>query len=516
MKSAHLLFQRYLWQSSSCGKLFFTGHVSFQQSLLNADCLVQLLVDECEEIQYDQFQHLNGFFAIAIKLTDKLVLCTDRVRSFPLFYRVSEGQITVSDDCFCVAEEAGTDELIAQEFAALGYVTGNDTLFCGTRQVPAGTHVCVRDTGISQLRYFTFKRSRLTLLRTEAQVLEQLHHVMSSVIDECIKMAGGRQIVVPLSGGYDSRAILLFLKKAGYENILTFTFGGASSPELKLAGQLASELNVRWHPVIYTARLWRELRKDLDFAHYIRFISNGVSVPNIQMWPALRYLLRQGLIESDALCLPGHTGDFISGAHLSGDTRIADDLTLPNIALAIYHKHYQLDKLPVTQPLLERILLTCKELMGQYSDWTAEDLIEAWNWQERQSKFIVNSNRYYEFFQLEWWLPFWQLEFVAFWLQVPKPMLRKQQLWRKFVDLECQQSGISTITGNAANLSRLPSVLTRGLNYFFDRNLLLWLVPFRSWLLYRLRLKKHSGTLNSYLARRILRTKVCCTKVVEN
>lgn len=516
MKTSHLVFQRYLWQSSSCGRLFFTGHISFQQSLLNADRLVQLLVDESEEIQSDQFQLLSGFFAIVIKLTDKLLLCTDRVRSLPLFYCVSESQITVSDDCFCIAEEAGTGELIAQEFAALGYVTGDDTLFGGTKQVPAGTHVCVRDTGISQVRYFTFKRSNETLLSTETQVLDELHHVMSSVIDECIRMAGGRQIVVPLSGGYDSRAILLFLKKAGYENILTFTFGGAASPELILAGQLARELKVCWYPVIYTAGLWRELRKDSEFENYIQFISNGVSVPNIQMWPALRFLLRQGFIEPDALFLPGHTGDFISGAHLNGNESCADDLTLPNIALAVYHKHYQLDKVPLTQPLLERILQTCKELLGNNTDWTAEDLIEAWNWQERQSKFIVNSNRYYEFFQLEWWLPFWQREFVVFWLQVPKPMLRKQQLWRKFVGLECQRAGISAIKGNAANVSRFPKILTHGLNYFFDRNLLLWLVPFRYWLLYRLRLKKHSGTLNSYLARRILRTKLCFTKPFEN
>ncbi len=516
MTMPKMLLQRYNWHTSSCHKLIFSGRVFYQQLELDADRLVQFLLNENEDISTDLVCDLSGFFSIVVQTNDAILLVSDRVRSIPIFYQISESRLSISDDCFLLDCTDPADEIVAREFTALGYVTGNDTLFGRTKQVPAGSIVRISGSCVKQQRYFIFRRVNETSSENDNRMLQELHSVMTSVINECTRVAGGRQIVVPLSGGYDSRALLLFLKKTGYDNILTFTFGAASSPELVLAGKLAQELKVRWFPVVYTARLWRDLRHDVEFADYLQFISNGVSVPNIQMWPALKILVRQGVIEKDALFLPGHTGDFVSGGHLSGETARADELSLPEIALSIYQKHYQLDRVPPNHELLQRILLGCKDLIGDMPNCTVEDLKDAWNWQERQSKFIVNSNRYYEFFQLEWWLPFWQREFVYFWLQVPKTMLRKQQLWQRFVDEECRHAGVSAITGNAANISVLPQVLNLGLNYFFDRNLLLWFMPFRCWLLYRLHLSKHSGTLNSYLTRMILRCNSVFSKNAEN
>ena len=516
MTSVLLLLNRTHWQYSACRTLAFSGRIFYQQVEICAETLLQLLLSDKGEFNTEKTAALAGFFSIVIQQSDALILITDRVRSFPLFYRKSDNQLQVSDDCMSLSNNMSLDEIACREFTSLGYVTGNDTLYQATKQVPAATVIRFDATTTVEQRYFIFKRTAAQSTQSEAQLMQTLHSLMASLVDECVKLAAGRQIVVPLSGGYDSRAILLFLQRTGYKNIHTFTFGAATSPEIAVAGQLARELKVSWTPVFYTVKMWRELRHDAEFDRYLHFITNGVSVPNIQVWPAIRILLQQGVIEPNALLLPGHTGDFVSGGHLSGETTAVTEMMLPEISLAIYKKYYQLDKLPVFQPLLERIQSNCKGLLEEKPDWTVEGLKDAWNWQERQSKFIVNSNRYYDFFQLEWWMPFWQVEFVDFWLQVPTPMLRQQILWRCFVDFECQQSSVSKVTGNAAYIIKVPQFLYRGLNYFFDRSLLLWFVPFGYWLRYRLGVSKHSGTLNSYLTRLILRKLVNRTKNSEN
>ena len=45
----------------------------------------------------------------------------------------------------------------------------------------------------------------------------------------------------------------------------------------------------------------------------------------------------------------------------------------------------------------------------------AKELFQYFDWSERQSKFIINSVRVYDFFNFDWALPFWDLEIVNFW-----------------------------------------------------------------------------------------------------
>lgn len=44
---------------------------------------------------------------------------------------------------------------------------------------------------------------------------------------------------------------------------------------------------------------------------------------------------------------------------------------------------------------------------------------ECFNWQERQSKFIANSVKCYEYFGFEWRIPLWDNEIADYWMRVP-------------------------------------------------------------------------------------------------
>ena len=56
------------------------------------------------------------------------------------------------------------------------------------------------------------------------------------------------------------------------------------------------------------------------------------------------------------------------------------------------------------------------------------DAFEAWEWQERQAKFIVNSVRVYDFWGHDWWMPLWDAGFMRFWQGVPLEFLMQHPL----------------------------------------------------------------------------------------
>src|SRR5205823_1593057 len=102
---------------------------------------------------------LNGSFAVVGHRGDELRAAVDRLRSFPLFY-TGAARTRLSDRATSLIPSDRTPTLDPDsrlEFQYVGYVTGEDTLVAGLRQIRAG-HVLLHDQrGTSeprQLRYY--------------------------------------------------------------------------------------------------------------------------------------------------------------------------------------------------------------------------------------------------------------------------------------------------------------------------------------------------------------------------
>ena len=46
-------------------------------------------------------------------------------------------------------------------------------------------------------------------------------------------------------------------------------------------------------------------------------------------------------------------------------------------------------------------------------------LIELLEYENRQTKYVVNSQRIYDFYNLSWLLPLWNKSYIKFWEKVP-------------------------------------------------------------------------------------------------
>ncbi len=385
-------------------------------------------------------QRLNGFYAWVSHTADELRAGVDHIRSRPLFYSQKEGRFYISDDAEWVRQRVGDqtmDPLAREEFQLAGYVTGSDTLFPNVKQLQAGEFLVARVTDgnieVETHRYYRFLHTEPSSY-SEPALLAELDAVATRSIQRLIDYAAGRQIVVPLSGGYDSRLIVTLLKRLGYHNVITFTYGVPGNREAEYSRQVAHALGFKWEFVEYSVARWRDAWRSPEAAAYRKNAANHVSLPHVQDWLAIRQLIKADRIEIDAIVVPGHSGDFVAGNHIPAfvfahnrhtEKDLLDELIKNHLSNASKIGMFLEKNGNLESRLRDRI-----NIPFDGSSVALANLYELWDWQERQSKYIVNSVRVYEQFNLDWWLPLWDHEFVKFWEFVPLA-LRRERVWFK-------------------------------------------------------------------------------------
>lgn len=370
---------------------------------------------------------LNGTFAVVLRDEGWLFAAVDRIRSIPLFYGMR-------DEGFCVSDQAGwirrqlaskkPDPLSVREFILTGYVTGSETLFPGVRQLQAGE--CLWYAGSEDPSQPTTHRYYHWIHRdyydaAEEQLQAEMNDMHLRVFERLSESTAGCTLVVPLSGGYDSRLIVTMLKRLGRDDVLCFSYGHPGNWESEISRRVAKTLGYRWLFVPYSHRKWHLWYEDDRRAAYDLCAFNLTSRPHYQDWPAVWALKEQGRIPEDAVFVPGHTGDFISGGHIPPAwvaVGKASTLTLLN---GIKDKHYNLwqtDYASFSEHFGVRIV---NRLAG--SSWaTPEEMASAfeyWEWRERQAKYIVNSVRVYEYWGYDWRIPLWDYEMLEYWARIP-------------------------------------------------------------------------------------------------
>lgn len=419
---------------------FFKGNAYLGSQLVSLPSLAaQIASLKNVDSLTDFLNQLNGFFSWVERSPEGIRASVDHVRSMPLFYASSQQKLIISDSADWIRDQVGEhvmDPVAYEEFLLAGYVTGSDTLFPNVKQLQAGEYLAAKIGGghkieLTSYRYYRFFHNEPEQFE-EASLRKELNDVAEKSIKRLIKYADGRPIVVPLSGGYDSRLIVTLLKKFDYKNVLTFTYGIPGNREANYSQKTARSLGFKWVFEKYDANLWRRAWRTNEAETYRKIASNHTSLPHIQDWLAIKQLVHRKEIKSDSIIVPGHSGDFVAGSHIPPSAFTKKTFQEIELVQALVNKH--LRNTPQSEiKFLKADLLRGRimERIGAGFDGSSvqfANLFEMWDWQERQSKYIVNSCRVYDQFGLAWWLPLWDLEFIKFWERVPL-ILRENRKW---------------------------------------------------------------------------------------
>lgn len=442
-------------------QLAVKGRIYLDKQPITADDLVRHLATATTALAVSSaLERLNGFYAWVRQSGTTLLAGVDHVRSWPLFYGQADGLLYLSDSAEWVRQQVG-DTSIAQmareEFLLAGYVTGRETLYPNVKQLQAGEYLEARARDgvveVTTQRYFRFWHIE-PVAYDEVALRQGLEEATRNAIRRLTEFAAGRQVVVPLSGGYDSRLIVTMLKELVYDNVLCFSYGVPGNKEAQYSREVAKALQYEWVFVEYSASLWRQAWRSPEAEIYRRRSSNHVSLPHVQDWLAVKQLLEQKAIGSNAIIVPGHTGDFVAGGHIPAFVFKHRRHTENAILESLVENH--LSNMPKAGMALAEVDALHGRLRDRIdsafdgSSVEAANLYELWDWQERQSKYIVNSVRVYDHFGLEWWLPLWDLDFVRIWETVPLQLRQERAWYKKWVNGQYTRN--CTISGDTGSL----------------------------------------------------------------
>jgi Asparagine synthase (glutamine-hydrolyzing) len=424
------------------------GNIFFDNKLLSPEEFAELLSPLICSENYNQkkensnlFKELNGEFAIVAETESTVFCAVDKLRSIPLFYTITADTFIVSDSAFYLKNKINPhlNEENAAEFMLVGYVTGNNTLFDGIKQIRNGEILSYQKEkgSLKTSYYFRFLHGNYYEL-PEEKLLEMLDsvfiNVFSRLIESTIKQ--GKRLVVPLSGGLDSRIIVTMLKKLGVNDVICVTYGREGNRQSMISKQVAKALGYEWFFVKYTAQKCYECCNSKEGSYFQEWAGNFSSLPHIQDFLALKELKNQRKIPDSSVFVPGHTGDVLSGSHIPksylDNSRRYDLETFLTDSLMM---HYNLWKLPYNyelKPIFKEKLNKSVSGLEIKDNETCANAIEFFDFNERQPKFIINSVRTYEFFGYEWRIPFWDTELINFYSRVPIKYRINQDLYKKY------------------------------------------------------------------------------------
>lgn len=417
------------------GNVYVTGKCFSENVLIEEDCLLKDLGHVFDAEQFEsKLSQYSGFYAVAINYGDKCFVAVDRVRSIPIFYSKNTSDIYISNDAEWVRQQVSDGSLdvrAEEELLSVGNVTGENTLFKKVKQLQAGEYlyVDIKEKKYITKRYFRFLHIEPKTSLAKDNYLNELDSVMNSVTRRLFSYAKGRQIVIPLSAGRDSRLIALKIKELGYENVFCFTYGSTGNFESETSRTIAKQLGFPWVYIEYAEELWKKWFNSPEREEYYAMACNYASVPHPQDWPAIWELKNRGFLQRDAVFVPGHCGAIAGGIIRHG---VFSNIK-PSIDDLIYEIEYYMGMCNISNKhFWEDKITRIREISHLTNEVSYVDAYENWMWEEYLAKYLINSVRVYEFWGYDWWLPL--CDSIHFWQAVPLKYRVRKLLLNDYVD----------------------------------------------------------------------------------
>ncbi|WP_165963011.1 asparagine synthase C-terminal domain-containing protein [Pigmentiphaga sp. D-2] len=454
-------------------KIKAKGYLFADSALYSQSDILKYFSDIKNKADFVQkLQIANGSFAVVLEIDGIIYAAVDKLRSIPLFFNVQTGQI-------CDSIPLGIDQPLNSDavdsFLLTGYTVGNSTLLDTYSQVQAGEYI-VREEGATQ-RAFYYRHFQPTQKLAIANYYKPLAEVSQRVFERLVESCRDRTIIVPLSGGYDSRYIVGMLKKIGYKNVLCYTYGRESSFEVEISKHVATQLGFPWHFVNYSEEKWHTYLNDKKWEDYA---FNYSSLPHCQEYLALKELTEKHILPRDGIIVPGFCGDLLGGSYLPQE--IASDsfneLSQVELSQYILRSHFNLDNEAKNLGTLYEAIRDDIQVAFAASENDFISRNEEFFTRHKVAKFVVNSLRVYEYFGYEWRMPLWDDELTNFWYQIDYHKKIGKQLYDNFLfDFIFKEQNIAFKKGGANSVKKRlerHKTLHRLANAFYPQLSFVW------------------------------------------
>ena len=384
------------------------------------------------------FLSIDYHFGLVLTDNNIVIAATDVARTYPLFYNYEINKIIISPQARTIAniKSVSVDKENLISYRMSGYTAGNGTLWKNINGLLAGQFLLFN----KKLSITTYYNSLSKNIKNNFNYKDKLKDNIFSLLQHTINKADGRRIVIPLSAGLDSRLIASGLKHMGYKNVTCFSYGLKNNFEAKTAKKIASALNYNWKFIEISQRKIKQFYQAKLYSSYFSDNINGCSTPGIQDIYPIYKLKKLKYFTDEDIIVNGNSGDFTTGGHLPQESLEWNNTT--NLKDAFNQsmkthlsKHYSLwaelrnkknDSI-IKKLLFKQLQAYPLKLEKTLAPFMLYELLEFHN---RQSKFVINLQRIYDYYGIDWLLPLWNKEVIDFWKVVPLEEKINQKLYK--------------------------------------------------------------------------------------
>jgi asparagine synthase (glutamine-hydrolysing) len=409
---------------------------NFAKQLINTKVINEVSVSNL-------LNKINDHFGIIVISKNWFFAAVDVCRSYPIYWYKDKKKILLSNQAKIISDvtksKINSNQRLA--FQMSGYTIGKNTLWFDIYNLNGGDFLLFQDNNEAhKYKYFYYKPWIIKKI-AHTKLKKMLKSEINKVLNNLILKADGRTIVVPLSAGLDSRLIASGLKHVGYKKVKCFSYGLRNNFESQASKKISKILGFEWKFVEINYMNSREYFQSNEYKNIFKACNDGCATPGMQDAYAIKKLIESKFLSKNDLIVNGNSGDFISGGHLpinsnkwykqSNQKHIIDIIFNDH-----YIKHYSLwgsllnkNNKKIIKEEIKKHILTFKTLDDK--EILPQGIIELLEYENRQSKYVINFQRIYDFYQLSWALPLWDKSFIEFWSKVSPENKLKQKLYKE-------------------------------------------------------------------------------------
>jgi len=223
----------------TCGKIYNEENYN----------LKQLLLTMYKTGDWNKLKNLNGPFAAAIydSKMEKLTIVNDRFGLIKIFYFKNEKNFFFGPKIMPLLQ-LGAKKVLRKDaiidFFLFRYLLTNKTFFEDLYLLPGASILEVTKNNIKLSNYWDYKYDIDYDKRPKEILIDELKTLWEKAVEKRIKK--DEKIIIPISGGLDSRAILAAaLKCTAKENIITYSFGEKHSFDFIFGKKVAKKVHVK-------------------------------------------------------------------------------------------------------------------------------------------------------------------------------------------------------------------------------------------------------------------------------
>ena len=372
-------------------------------------------------------------FGLIIQSEKFSFAATDKINSYPIFYNVDKNNPNfIFKDCMNPNYLIDEDHL--HEFMSAGYNCNHRTIYKRINKLQSG-ELFFYDKIRKKLKknfYYLF----IPNYRTKKKSIKDTNLVFDSVFERMSNQIKNQPVCLFLSAGLDSRLLACKLHEMGKKNLIFISYGINNNFESNEARRVAKTLGVTWRHVNPSTKTCRKLFNSDIINEYWESGDNYSSFLSLREFFVLKEIKDKNIISADSIIMNGQTGDFLTGGHTEIVNKNLDRLSTKKLHDIIIDKHFSINENYLNKKVKNLIFKDIQtwekkvKLIDNPSDYIK--FYEFWEWIERQTKYVVQSVRAYEFFNYRWIMPLWDFELIDYWKNVPLHQRIKQRLYMDY------------------------------------------------------------------------------------